>query len=108
MAAEGLISFEELSGKLHSLDESRKVAEEELRCLRAHYERVEALKHDRDALLASLEGAIPELIDRLSSEGRNRILKMLNLKVEALPEAPLRLTGAFVGELGVWINEPRS
>jgi hypothetical protein len=107
MAAEGLISFEELRGKLHSLDESRKAAEEELKCLRAHSERVETLKHDKDALLASLEGAIPELLEGLPSEGRNRIYKMLNLKVEALPDDPLRLTGALVGGLGVWVNEPR-
>ena len=36
---------------------------------------------------------LPELIDRPSSEGRNRVYKMLNLKVEAFPDAPLRLTG---------------
>jgi site-specific DNA recombinase len=107
MAAEGLISFEELRVKLSSLDESCKVAEEEIKRLRAHSERVESLKRDRNALLASLEGAIPELLDRLFSEGRNRIYKMLNLKVEAIPGGPLKLTGAFVEELGVWINEPR-
>jgi site-specific DNA recombinase len=107
MAAEGLISFEELRAKLYSLNESRKVAEEELKRLRVHSERVEALMHNRDALLAALEGAIPELLDMLSSEGRNRIYKMLNLKVEAIHGGPLRLTGAFVGEPGVWISKPR-
>jgi hypothetical protein len=30
MAAEGLVSFEELKSKLHSLDKSRMVADEEL------------------------------------------------------------------------------
>jgi site-specific DNA recombinase len=107
MAAEGLLSFEELRAKLYSLDKSRTVAEEQLEHLRVRYERIEALEHDRDALLASLEGAVPELLDRLSSEGRNRVYKMLNLKVEAIPGGPLKLTGAFSRGLSVGVSEPR-
>ena len=108
MAAEGLVSFEELRVKLHSLDKSRMVAEEELERLRARYARIDALEHDKDALLASLEGAVPELLDRLSSEGRNRVYKMLSLKVEAIPDGPLKLTGAFTGGLSVGVSESRS
>ena len=107
MAAEGLISFEELRAKLYSLDESRKVAEEELERLRVRSERIEVLERDRDTLLASLEGVVPELLDQLSSESRNRVYKMLDLKVEAIPGGPLKVTGAFAGELGVWITEPK-
>jgi site-specific DNA recombinase len=107
MAAEGLLSFEELRAKLYSLDKARTVAEEQLERLRVRYERIEALEHDRDALLASLEGAVPALLDRLSSEGRNRVYKMLNLKVEAIPGGPLKLTGAFSRGLSVGVSEPR-
>jgi site-specific DNA recombinase len=107
MAAEGLLSFEELRAKLYSLDKSRTVAEEQLERLRVRYERIETLEHDRDALLASLEGAVPALLDRLSSEGRNRVYKMLNLKVEAIPGGPLKLTGAFSRGLSVGVSEPR-
>jgi hypothetical protein len=58
-------------------------------------------------LFASLEGAVPALLDRLSSEGRNRVYKMLNLKVEAIPGGPLKLTGAFSRGLSVGVSEPR-
>ncbi len=101
MAAEGLLTFEELGAKLCSLEEAREVAEEELGRLRARAERLEALEHDRDALLASLEGAVPQVLDELPPEDRNRIYKMLSLKVEAIPGGLLQLSGSFTREAGV-------
>ena len=101
MAAEGLLTFEELGAKLCSLEEAREVAEEELGRLRARSERLEALERDRDALLASLQGVVPQMLDELPPEDRNRIYKMLSLKVEAIPGGPLQLSGSFAREAGV-------
>jgi hypothetical protein len=107
MAAEGLLTFDELRAKLSSLKGSCKVAREELERLRAHCERVEALERDKDALLSSLEGAIPDELDALPSEDRSRIYRMLDLKVEAFPDEPLKLSGAFVVGTSVCISESR-
>jgi hypothetical protein len=101
MAAEGLLTFEELGAKLCSLEEAREVAEEELGRLRARSERLEALERDRDALLASLEGAVPQMLDELPPGDRNQIYKILSLKVEAIPDGSLQLSGSFARGMGV-------
>ena len=49
MAAEDLISFEELRAKLTDLEETRKTAERELAALESHEEYVRDLERDRDA-----------------------------------------------------------
>src|SRR5215204_15792 len=54
MAAENLITFEELRTRLVELDETRKTAERELASLRSHEEYVLGLERDRDALLDCL------------------------------------------------------
>jgi site-specific DNA recombinase len=101
LAAKGRMRDEELDRVLAELEETRAVAERELEALENRRERIEQLEHDKDALLASLEGAVPEALDSLSSEARNRIYKMLSLKVEALPDEPLKLSGVFAGDVGV-------
>lgn len=110
MAAEGLLTFDELRSRLSSLDESREAAEEELERLRAHRERVETLEQDKDALLSSLAGAVPGELDALPPEGRARVYRMLSLKVEAVPGGPLKLTGAIVEgkSVGVFDSKPSS
>jgi predicted nucleic acid-binding Zn-ribbon protein len=54
MAAEDLISFEELRAKLAELEETRKTAEHELAALKGHEEHVRGLERDRDAVVGSL------------------------------------------------------
>jgi site-specific DNA recombinase len=103
MAAERLLTLEELRVKLASLEEARKIAEEELTSLRTRSERLEALQRNRDALLVSLEGAIPEVLDKLPPDGRNRIYRMLSLTVETSSTGSLKLTGIFAREDGVCI-----
>ncbi len=51
--AAGLMTLEELGSKLAKLEETRRVAEAELRALEAREERVRELEADRDALIAS-------------------------------------------------------
>jgi hypothetical protein len=88
LAAKGRMRDEELDRALAGLEETCAVVERELEVLENRRERIEQLEHDKDALLASLEGAVPEALDRLTSESRNWIYRMLNLKVEAVPMSP--------------------
>jgi hypothetical protein len=101
LAAKGLMRDEELDRALAELEETRTVAERELEAIENRRERIQQLEHDKDALLASLEGAVPEALDSLPSDSRNQLYRMLNLKVEAFPDEPLKLFGVFVGDVGV-------
>jgi hypothetical protein len=93
--AAGLMTLEELGAKLKDLDETRSHAELELRALKASQARVEELEADRDALLESISGQIPESLDSLNGEERNTIYRMLRLEVTPTLEGRYELTGAF-------------
>jgi chromosome segregation ATPase len=64
MAAEGLITFDELREKLVVLEETRKSAERALEALQGQRDRIAKLEQDRDALL----GFAPR--DRVGGAGR--------------------------------------
>ncbi len=81
MAAEGLITFDELREKLAGLTETRETAERELQSLRGRQEEVEELERDRDALLASWSDAATEDLDALTSEQRNELYRRLRLEI---------------------------
>ncbi|MCA1848569.1 MAG: zinc ribbon domain-containing protein, partial [Actinobacteria bacterium] len=93
--AAGLMTLEELGSKLKDLDETRLHAERELRALKDSQARAEELEEDRDTLLESLSGQVPESLDSLDGEERNTIYRMLRLEVMPTPEGGYGLTGAF-------------
>ena len=93
--AAGLMTLEELSSKLSDLKEMRMHAERELAALRDSQARVEEVELDRDTLLESLSGHIPESLDRLDAEERNTVYRMLRLEVTPTPEGHYKVTGAF-------------
>jgi site-specific DNA recombinase len=94
MAAENLITFEELRTRLVELEETRKTAERELASLRSHEEYVLGLERDRDALLDSLEAVAPERLDSLTPEQRHRFYKTLRLTVFVQPDGLLEVSWA--------------
>ena len=98
MAAADLITFDELRLRLAKLDETREMAERELRTLRDRQEYINELEKDRDALLDSLTEVAPDALDSLSPEERHRVYKMLRLKVIANHDGSLEATGAFSEE----------
>ncbi len=59
MAADDLITFDELRVRLAEVDETRSVAERELEALRAYRAHVVELEADRDALLDSVTDIAP-------------------------------------------------
>lgn len=66
MAAEGLITFDELRTKLAALEETREVAERELAAVRGYKESIERLERDKDAVLEHHATLAPEALDELT------------------------------------------
>lgn len=81
MAAEGLITFEELRAKLTELQDIREATERELEDLRNCEEHLEKLEKDRDALLESLTQMVPASLENISGLERNKVYGMLGLRV---------------------------
>jgi site-specific DNA recombinase len=96
--AMGLMTLEELSSKLRGLEETRKLAQAELATVQAREKRVEDLERDRDTLLESWAGAVPEALEGLTGEERNKVYRMLRLEVTP-STGGFDVTGALGGIL---------
>ena len=92
------MTLEELGKKLSQLDEMRRHAERELSVLQDHQERVERLEQDRDDLLEAMAETVPDRLDNLTSEERNKVYRMLRLEVTPTPEG-YSITGALRARL---------
>ena len=95
MAAEGLITFEELRAKLAALEETRTTAERELAALRDRQEIIEQLERDRDTLLEHYATMMPEALAELTPEERHQVYKMLRLEVYVHPDGDLEILGVL-------------
>jgi site-specific DNA recombinase len=96
MAAEGLIDFEELRTRLAALEDTRKTAEQELRALQRRTKHLAQLERDKDSLLESYAGLLPEAIDALRSEERYRVYRMMGMEVHLAPDGSFELSGDVV------------
>jgi site-specific DNA recombinase len=101
MAAEGLITLDELRTTLAALEETRTTARRELAALKESRERLEDLERDADALLEDYARMVPEALDELTPEERHRVYKMLRLGVTVYADGLAEITGAFGGLLEV-------
>jgi hypothetical protein len=88
------MTLEELGAKLRELDNGRRTAERELAALKDHRRRVEDLEKDRDALLGSMARMVPEALDGLTGEEKNRVYRMLRLEATLTAEG-YDLSGAL-------------
>ena len=95
MAAEGLITFDELRAKLAALEETRETAERELTALKDRKDRIDHMERDKDALLEQYEAINPDALDALTSEERQEFYKVLRLRVTVRVGGDLEATGAF-------------
>lgn len=84
------MTIEELRNRLGELEDTRKLARTELEAVAARRERVEDLERDRDVLLEEMAAAVPEALDGLSGEEKNRVHRMLRLSVAPSPYEPRR------------------
>jgi hypothetical protein len=97
MAAEELVTFEELGAKLAELEVSRNAAEQALDELRGRKARIEELERDKASLLEKFADLMPEALDELTPEERNQVYRMLRLEVYMTPDGDLNVRGA-IGE----------
>jgi hypothetical protein len=91
----------ELGGKLKKLDRTRDLACAELGRLHSRRERIEELERDRDAVIESYPGMLPEVLEALSGEEWRRLYGMFRLEVVPTPDG-LEVSDALS------TSEPRS
>ena len=92
--AAGLMTLEELGAMLRDLEETRRLAQAELGSIGARQERVEALESDRNDLLGFMADTVPEALDALTGNERNKLYRLLRLEVTPSPEG-YEVRGAF-------------
>jgi len=95
MAAEGLITLDELRTKLAGLEETRRAAETEIEHLRGRLERVEELERNRDTLLETYACLIPQKLQELDPEERRQIYAMLRLRIVVDLAGDMEITGVI-------------
>jgi hypothetical protein len=81
MAAEELITFEELRERLGELEETRKTAQSELESISLHQQHLEELERDADEFVRQYAAIVPESLEVIPPEEKHRIHKMLRMKV---------------------------
>jgi hypothetical protein len=105
MAAEGLLTLDELRAHLTALDEVRKDTELELSLLQNRVERAETLQRSKITVLASLEETVPKALGELTAEERRQLYEMLKLRLTAGVDGTLELNGTLTPKHPVCTSE---
>jgi site-specific DNA recombinase len=92
--AAGLMTLEELGSKLQEVDDARRLAQAELEALTKCQEHIKQLEKDHEALLKSMAEIVPDALEGLTPEERNKIYQLLRLEVTPL-EGGYEVSGAF-------------
>jgi site-specific DNA recombinase len=95
LAAKGHMSDDDLAESLAELDETHATAERELKAIRGRKAALEELERDRDALLESYAGMMPEALDSLAPEERSQIYGMLRLNVDVFADGTMQARGVL-------------
>ena len=95
MAAEGLISFDELREKILALENVRETAEQELEALKNERKRILELEQNRDALLNTLMQIGSDALEALSTDEKHHLYRILQLKVIVRENGTPEVSGAF-------------
>jgi site-specific DNA recombinase len=95
LAVEGLLSPDELRAKLAALEGTRTAVKRELEALKGRKVEVEELERDRDALLESYAGMVPDGLEEFSPEERRWVYKLIRLNVFADADGNLTATWMF-------------
>lgn len=101
LAARGLLTYEELGEKLAGLEETRTTARRELEVLADRRSRLEELKRGRDAVLEAYANITAEALEDLSPEERNKLYKILKLRVVLMDDGTPEVSGVFCEELEI-------
>jgi len=95
MAAEGLITFDELRAKLAGQEERRKAARRELDALQERRGRLAELEQDKATLLEAYSQKASKGFDYFTHEDRHQAYKKLRLSVRVQPGGDLEVTGVL-------------
>ncbi len=95
MAAEGLITFDELRAKLAGLEERREAARRELDALKECRGRLAELEQDKATLLEAYSQKASKGFDYFTPEDRHQAYKKLRLSVRVQPGGDLEVTGVL-------------
>jgi hypothetical protein len=104
MAAEGLITFDELPTKLEILQKDHAQVKAELEAAFYRKEKIAALEADAENLLDTYATAVPERIQDLNAEERHRVYELLDLRAIARCDGTVELT-APLGRIGLCVNQ---
>ena len=104
MAAQVLITFDELRAKQEILQRDHAQAKAELEAAPSRKEKIAALEADAESLLATYATAIPERIQRLNAEAHHRVYELLDLRAVACGDGSVDLT-APLGRIGLCVNQ---
>jgi hypothetical protein len=95
---EGKLESDRYESRVSQLKRSRKTIQEELEHIRNRTTHIERLEQDRNALLSHYSQIAVEHLDNLEPEERNRVYKMLDLKVLAQEDGNLEVKWALGGD----------
>jgi site-specific DNA recombinase len=93
MAAEGLIDFDELRGKLDALEADRKTATREFEAVRTKAEKLASLKLETEALIEAYSSKARAGLDLYTPQDKFDAYKALALRVIAHPNGTQELIG---------------
>jgi hypothetical protein len=97
--AEGIITMDELKGKLATLGERRTVAERELEKLTHHQERIAELERDAETLMELYCQQAREGLDLYTPQDRRDAYKARGIKVIAHADGSTELTGSLLADI---------
>src|SRR5215203_3690341 len=97
LAADGIMSRDELKAKIARLEETRETAEKELKALRTRQDKLQELQRDKETVLEHYTTLAPEALDSLAPEEQHRLYRMLRLKIVAHLDETIELTGDLMG-----------
>jgi len=96
---EGVVSMDELKGKLATLDDRRTIAERELDKLTRHQEHIAKLGRDTETLMERYRFEAREGLDLYTLEDRHNAYKALGINVIAYPDRTIGLIGSVLPEV---------
>ena len=96
---ENKLNIDRYEKRLAQIEQARKTVEAELARIESRTAHVDRLEHNRDAVLNYYAQIVPECLDALEPNERNRVYKMLNLTVRAHENGSLELTWALGADL---------
>ena len=96
---ENKLDMDRYERRLAQLEQARRGVEDDLARIESRTAYIDRLEHNRDAVLNYYSQIVPECLDALEPNVRNRVYKMLNLTVRVHENGSLELTWALGADL---------